>query len=246
MAIELPIQRGQKFLSKDEVGEVVSITRKNIRCVVWIGEISGDIRLFHSDGKVDCGRVDNYDLQPIPATIEEGVEFCGEQYRSEFERLTKEGREFEFVNSDDQLELNGKLSFSAGIVYRLLPQHRDVVDNPLTVGNRVEYRNTRCTVSAVDGQILINEFGNPMRPSDCRLLTTRKRPLCKKDLEKASHPSFLNSFGSLLWPTFAGDVEVIFGHDSFKYQTMIDRGYQWRPSADQPWQPCEVTEEVLA
>jgi len=302
--IELPIKKGQKFLSGDETGEVVSITRKNSRCVVWIGEISGDIRLFHSDGKVDCGRVDNYDLQPIPVKIEEGVEFSGEQYRAEFERLVAEGREFEieipntsywtpssaFESTHTYRLLPQKIIIPEGepfritsldmrneclrlqneegrvfecsgnrpdggflfvnfcVEYILLPQHRDANGNPLKVGDRVECRGgMRMKIASIENGMVIDAKYNSENIEHCRLLKTVTRPLCAADLDKAPCPMFLTNDDGRTRVNIDWDERGVFLYaGSYPQEWNQLKDYQWRPSADQPWQTCEVTDEVLA
>lgn len=181
-----------------------------------------------------------YRLMPQKITIPEGEPFriISDAMRRECLRLQDE-EERNFV-CDTGLKSPDLVFGNNTASYTLLPQHRDAVGNPLKFGDRVECRNSRFTVSAVDGQILINEFGNPMRPSDCRKIKTRTRPLCADDLEKSPHPMFRSS-GHVFnpdWSEHGVQVSVM----SLLWTDLDD--YEWRPSADQPWGPCEVTEEV--
>lgn len=186
----------------------------------------------------------------IPITITEGVEFSGEAYRSEFERLVKEGREFEiFANGEFRPIVSG--NYVDGAVYVMLPQHRDANGNPLKVGDRVEDSRGRrfaiCRFSTLG--LAIDANGNSETLKNCRLLTTRTRPLCLKDLEKAQHPMFLDNEDPdqlRIYPQWVKSGVYLYWETMETWESLAKSRYQWRPSADKPWGPCEVTEEVLA
>ena len=105
--IKLPIEVGQKFLSGGEVGEIVSTTRKAKRPVVWIGDTTGHIHLFFSNGIDDESKIGPYDLQPIPVVITEGVKFCGPEYLEEIARLRAKLHEIASLGGVDGDNIRG-------------------------------------------------------------------------------------------------------------------------------------------
>lgn len=237
--IEGEIKVGQKFLSRGREVEIVCVTGKKPNYPI----IDDYSECYTEDGCFFDDQTDeSLDLQPIPATITEGIEFCGEQYRAEFERLVAEGREFELLNISEWVL--SRPEFFNDITYRLLPQHRDAVGNPLKVGDRVE-----CQFSRFRGEIVRFDDGRAYFKNDhfvdlgyCRKLKTVTRPLRLDDLEKAQCPMMLCS-GVRVSPVWT---------EKYVWVNAYRRGYdelediQWRPSADKPWQPCEVAEEVFA
>lgn len=239
------IQVGQKFLSNGEVGEIVSTTRKNKRPVVWIGDTTGHIHLFFSNGLDDESQIGPYDLQPSPVVITEGIEFSGEAYRAEFERLVKDGREFDRLG-DNSWDHAGSADFSSDHQYRLRPQHRDAAGNPLKVGDRVEYVGRSDAITELTGSMVrLSEMGTT-RPGACRKLTTKTRPLCADDLMQ--HRTALFRISGRLQAFYANafyEKEIGLSERRVPYRE-LQADWEWSPCSDQPWQPCEVTEEVLA
>lgn len=240
--IELPIKVGQKFLSNGVPGAIISVTIDSPEYpVLWLSADGKYARYFMDDGYYsETKKASECDLQPIPAKITDGVEFCGEQYRAEFERLVAEGREFELLNISEWVL--SRPEFFNDITYRLLPQHRDAVGNVLRVGDRVECEYGRAEIiKFLNQRAFFKEFGWKYC-YHCRLLKTVTRPLRLDDLEKAQCPMLLCS-GVRVHPVWT---------EKHVWVNAYRRGYdeledvQWRPSADQPWKPCEVTEEVLA
>lgn len=135
-------------------------------------------------------------------------------------------------------------------LYRLVRQHTDANGNVLKVGDRVEFAGRRrATITNIaNGSLVIDD--DVVRCSHCRKLTTRKRPLCEDDLDKAPCPMFkICDDGATPRKVCAGwDQNGIYPYADGEMLTWIElqgSSHQWRPSADQPWQPCEVTEEVL-
>lgn len=179
----------------------------------------------------------------LPATITEGVEFSGEAYRAEFERLMKDGRDFDRLG-DNSWDHAGSADFSPDNQYRMRPQHRDAVGNPLKVGDRVDTEYGRGIILRFDGKkAVFDDFGWKYC-HECRKLTTRTRPLCVDDLMQHRTALFKKNDMALGVDGFH-DQCVFFGNTPQTYSD-LQREWQWSPSADQPWGPCEVTEEVLA
>lgn len=241
----MEIKVGQKFLSRGDVVEIICVTGKSQNYPV----IDDYGRTYSKDCLFDY-RVENHDrdLKPLPVVIQEGVEFSGEQYREEFERLVKDGREFEFYNGlswspkkDDQFRAHAK--------YILIPQHTDANGNVLKVGDRVEARGYRLTIKDFeDREIARFQEGGWERLNECRLLTTRTRPLCAADLDKSPCPMLKMHDGKKSRVHADWDVDGVYPYAGGRLLTWLDlqeSDHQWRPSADQPWQPCEIEEEVL-
>ena len=175
--IKLPIEVGQKFLSDGLEVVIISVTGKVEQYPVI--DDYGD--RFGLDGQHEVHR--RLNLQPSPVVITEGVEFSGEQYRAEFERLVADGREFE-IEIPNTSRWVPSTAFESPLTYRLLPQHRDANNNPLKVGDRVRVDGVDGTITEFDGDVASTDrmtFG--LRA--CRKLATRTRPLCKADLDKA-------------------------------------------------------------
>lgn len=296
------IKVGQKFLSGSEVGEILTTTRKHPTFpVIWLGETSGEVGHFTSEGKWFYDRDSERDLRPIPEpeivilegvdfkitsnaiqercqelqesgrrftrngelkiwcfgggdkdnyrmlplTITEGVEFSGEAYRAEFERLLKiEGREFEVRGSDNVLIPLGFIDYVPHCKYVLLPQHRDADGNPLKAGDRVQMLNSSDTITGFNGRFAQFADGTSWPAEKCRKLTTRTRPLCADDLMK--HRTALFRMAKT-WSAFSVDG---FDNEAANFRSHratyhdLQNNWEWSPSADQPWGPCEVTEEV--
>ena len=242
--IQLPIKVGQKFLSNNTEVEIVCVTRRNDHFpVVAIGCATGDLSVFTftNEGKYLYDRDNARDLRPIPVTITEGVEFSGPEYRDEFERLVREGRQFEYLAGDHWLKKDNG-SFYELTTYRLVPQHTDANGNVLKVGDRVEYGDYRLTIARFNGTKIEFQESGWNFCSQCRKLKTVKRPLCANDLDSAPCPQVLRD-GVRGYPMWA-DFFLWFNGRRFKYDEL--ESCQWRPSADKPWGPCEVEEEVLA
>lgn len=233
------IKIGQKFLSRGREVEIVCVSGKspNYPVIDDYGDSYTENGCFY-DYKTD----DSFDLQPIPATIVEGVEFSGEQYRQQFNELVEAGREFECDEFGEWVKDKNPGRFDGGITYRLISQHRDAVGNPLKVGDRVECEYGRAEIiKFLNQRAFFKEFGWKYC-YHCRLLKTVTRPLRLDDLEKAPCPMMLCS-GVRVSPVWT---------EKYVWVNAYRRGYdelediQWRPSADKPWQPCEVAEEVFA
>jgi len=242
------IKVGQKFLSGGSEVEIVCVTRRHDHFpVVVIGCATGDLSVFTTEGKYFYDRDDVRDLRPLPATITEGVEFSGPEYREEFERLVKEGRLFQFKNKttgDWCSRSDDSDSLTNNDTYRLIPQHTDAVGNVLKVGDRVECDGNRYEITGFDETSPVAYLQGGIRGSlkSCRKLKTVNRPLRADDLDKAPCPQFMKDSvrGFPMWTT----AYMWFNDRRFKYDEL--ESCQWRPSADQPWGPCEVEEEVLA
>ena len=186
-----------------------------------------------------------YPYRLLPVTITEGVEFCGPEYREEFERLAKEGREFEFRNREEWAA--SRPEFYTDIPYRLLPQHPDANGNVLKVGDRVQGRHEmRITIARFENGLAIDENENGEYLVHCRKLTTKTRPLCEADLMQHRTALFRCKNGeNHFHATQFCETEVWIGFADITYAYLQEK-WEWSPSADQPWGPCEVTEEVLA
>ena len=233
--IKLPIEVGQKFLSDGLEVVIISVTGKVEQYPVI--DDYGD--RFGLDGQHEVHR--RLNLQPSPVVITEGVEFSGEQYRAEFERLVADGREFE-IEIPNTSRWVPSTAFESPLTYRLLPQHRDANNNPLKVGDRVRVDGVDGTITEFDGDVASTDrmtFG--LRA--CRKLATRTRPLCAADLDKAPCPQFIYH-GVRGFPAWCA-LYVSCNGWRFNYSRLVDE-CNWRPSSDQPWGPCEVEEEVLA
>lgn len=184
----------------------------------------------------------------LPVVIQEGVEFSGEQYRSEFERLVKAWREFEVYHNGEFREFDGEFFDTNTYVLLPVPQHTDANGNVLKVGDRVECLGFRETITGFAGGVAQFAAGIPWPAKDCRLLTTRKRPLCVHDFDKAPFPMLKMDDGKASRVHADWDHKGVYPHAGGELCIWLDlqeSGHQWRPSAGEPWQPCEVTEEVL-
>lgn len=294
------IKVGDRFLSGSEVGEILATTRKHPTFpVIWLGETSGEVGYFTSEGTWFCDRDSERDLQPLPEpeivipegvdfqitseamkkeclelqksgrkfmhgrfvtvcefddeegtyrmlpiAIEEGVEFSGEAYRAEFERLVKEGREFEYFSYRWKKKSGDK--FSSSTRYRLLPRHLDANGKPLKVGDRVECDGERFTIESFHTQYALRDSQSGYLLRDCRKLTTRTRPLCADDLMKHRTAFFRINKMRPVFCALAFDDKTIWLSERRVPYLELQRDWEWSPSADHDWQPCEVTEEVLA
>jgi len=250
--IKLPIEVGQKFLS-DNVTVVIRYVDGHCReRPIGAETPDGGVRLFAANGRFSNNdNYHGYDLQPLPVVITEGVEFSGEQYREEFERLAKEGRTFQIRIANGEW-VPCRSEFYSDLLYRLVPQRTDAVGNVIKVGDRVECvvaserhglcLGDRATVTVLDREnVTVSGYGCSFPTNYFRKLATRKRPLCADDLDKAPCPQVLRD-GVRGYPMWAEGF-IWFNGCRFKYDELDC--YQWRPSSDQPWGPCEVTEEVL-
>lgn len=242
-AIKLPIEVGQKFLSSSTEVEIVCVNGKRPNHPVI--DNYGDC--YTKSGEIDPSDYGHYcDLQPIPAAITEGVEFSGEAYRAEFERLVKEGRELE-VGCGAEWNPIVLTHFEPALTYRLVPQHLDSAGNPLKVGDRVEtqFRRFRGEIVRFDNGRAY--FGNETfcDLQFCRKLTTKTRPLCAADLMRYRTALFRAAGGE---KTFGSDefdaVCARIAGRSMSYEYLQSK-FEWSPSADKPWGPCEMEEEVL-
>lgn len=231
------IKVGDKFLSNGVEVEIVCVTGKiNDQPIIDNYASSYTINGHYFVGD----RKSVYDLQAIPVKIEEGIKFRGPEYREEFIRLRDAGRKFE-------LEYQGRWSpkvddiFHGTTPYRLIPQCLDAVGNPLKVGDRVRLDGIDQTITDISNGLVETDTMTSGSQA-CRLLKTIKRPLCVNDLDKAPCPMFLKD-GDRIRPMW-NETKVWFNGYSRNYNALEE--YQWRPSADKPWGPCEINEEVLA
>lgn len=245
--IKLPIEVGQKFLSDGEVVEIISVTRKHKSFpVVAVGDTTGNVSVFSTEGKYFHDRDNDRDLQPIPVVITEGVEFCGPEYRDEFERLVKAGRKFEVRIANGEW-IPCRPEFHSEPLYRLVPQHADANGNALKVGDRVQGRHaTRITIARFENGLAIDENENSEYLVHCHKLTTRKRPLCADDLMANRTALFRYDEGQFIYPISSFDIAFAYLDDTPHEYRYLQEKWEWSPSAGQPWGPCEVEEEVLA
>jgi hypothetical protein len=244
--IKLPIVVGQKFLSGNDEFVVRFIDGKQNGRPVCAENSTGTLRIFTLEGEFNQGH-GMFDLQPIPVVaITEGVEFCGPEYADGFKELVEAGREFEIKTSDDQWVNRGSRKYETICTYRLVPQHLDANGNALKVGDRVtDYRGRKFEIWEIVNLLAVDVNGSSEYLTNCRLLTTIKRPLCAADLMANRTALFKIAESEYAYAIEGFDsFRVSAGGQRFTYLSLQEK-WEWSPSADQPWQPCEVEEEVL-